>query len=444
LKNSWSGIKESAPLMLDTVDLIHRLSETRARTLALVAPYSDEEMEKVHNPLMSPLVWDLAHIAAYEDLWLVHRIGGRPLSHPELAAMYDAFESPREVRGSLPLLNHQQALEYMGEVRERSLDVVETQPKVDEYLCEMVLRHEQQHTETMLQTIELAHLSSAPGLTKTDSSQNLHESFHYRGYESLEVPGGPCLIGAEENIFAYDNERPLHEVDVPSFRIGLTPVTNSAFQEFVNGDGYDNETWWSPDGLEWKNAEQVKHPGGWRHSGDGWEQWRVDGWSPLNPEEPVVHVSWFEADAFARAHGARLPTEDEWEKAARWDSETGSSRRYPWGSDPPEIGDGHANVGQSHFGPSVPEESPAGASPSGILGTLGDVWEWTSTPFHGYPGFVAYPYKEYSEVFFGSKYKVLRGGSWATQAEVATPTFRNWDLPERRQIFSGFRLAWDN
>ena len=159
----------------------------------------------------------------------------------------------------------------------------------------------------------------------------------------------------------------------------------------------------------------------------------MDGWAPLDPDEPVVHVSWFEADALARAHGARLPTEFEWEKAATWDQEAGEARteRAP------------RNLDQGLLGPAPAGAYPDGASPCGALGMLGDVWEWTASDFRGYDGFVAHPYREYSEVFFGDEYKVLRGGSWATRARVATPTFRNWDLPQRRQIFAGVRLAWD-
>jgi iron(II)-dependent oxidoreductase len=154
-----------------------------------------------------------------------------------------------------------------------------------------------------------------------------------------------------------------------------------------------------------------------------------------------VHVSWFEADAFARAHGARLPSEAEWEKAATWDQDTGTARPYPWGGEPPSPR--HANLDHRALGPHPAGAHPDGAAPCGALGMLGDVWEWTATGFHGYPGFTAYPYREYSEVFFGGGYRVLRGGSWASRPRVTTPTFRNWDLPVRRQIFAGLRLAWD-
>ena len=157
-------------------------------------------------------------------------------------------------------------------------------------------------------------------------------------------------------------------------------------------------------------------------------------------------MSWFEANAFARAHGARLPGEIEWEKAATWDVVTDPAhphaRRYPWGNRKPAPGQ-HANLDQRGCGTAPAGAYPDGASAYGCLGMIGDTWEWTSSGFDGYAGFVARPYPEYSEVFFGGDYRVLRGGSWATRTRVATSTFRNWDYPQRRQIFSGFRIARD-
>jgi iron(II)-dependent oxidoreductase len=152
-----------------------------------------------------------------------------------------------------------------------------------------------------------------------------------------------------------------------------------------------------------------------------------------------MHVSWFEADAYARSVGKRLPTEAEWEKAAGWDAASGESHPYPWGDEPPT--DHHANLDQTAFGPARAGAYPAGASPCGALGMLGAAWEWTSSDFRGYPGFRAFPYPEYSEIFFEDSFKVLRGGSWATRPRVASTTFRNWDYPQRRQIFTGFRCA---
>jgi iron(II)-dependent oxidoreductase len=419
--------------MSSSPPLSDALTEGRDRTLALVAPLSDADLETQHNEIMSPLVWDLAHIAAYEELWLVHRLGCKPLAHPELAAMYDAFETPRAVRGDLPLLNRAEALAYLAEVRGRIPDA-----DGDGFLHEMVLRHEQQHGETMLQAIELARLSPAPAVPR--AARPAAPGGH-SGLEAVDVPAGPCEIGAPHGGFAYDNERPRRRVDVPAFRIGRTPITNATFLTFTEGGGYERREWWSDEAWAWKEEYDITHPQGWaRGDGGEWRHWTMDGWKPLDPDEPVVHVSWFEADAFARAHGARLPTEAEWEKAATWDQEAQVARPYPWGDASPT---GRANLDHGLLGPAPAGAYAEGASPSGAFGMLGDVWEWTASDFVGYPGFVAHPYREYSEVFFGTDYKVLRGGSWATRARVATPTFRNWDLPQRRQIFSGVRLAWD-
>jgi iron(II)-dependent oxidoreductase len=412
--------------------LTDALAEGRARTLALVEPLADADVESQHVEIMSPLVWDLAHIAAYEELWLVHREAGEPLAHPDLAAMYDAFETPRAVRGDLPLLDRAEALAYLEDVRQRV-------PDGDGFIHELVLRHEHQHGETMLQTIELARLTPPPAVPRVERPQ---APGRHTGLESVLVPAGPCVIGAPDDDFAYDNERPRHHTELPAFRIGRTPITNATFLTFVEGGGYRRRPWWSREAWAWKEEYDITHPEGWARGSTGeWRRWTMDGWQPIDPDEPVVHVSWFEADALARAHGARLPTEAEWEKAATWDQESDAARPYPWGDEAPEAH--HANLDHGLLGPAPAGAYAAGASPCGALGMLGDVWEWTSSDFGGYAGFVAHPYREYSEVFFGGGHKVLRGGSWATRARVATPTFRNWDLPQRRQIFSGVRLAWD-
>jgi iron(II)-dependent oxidoreductase len=362
-----------------TRDTVAALQDTRERTLGLVAHLRAADLERQVDPVMSPLVWDLAHIAAYEDLWLCHRYGGLRLLRPDLAATYDAFETPRTVRGEIELLDTAGAREYLGAVREQTLAVVERRG-IDPVLHELVLRHELQHTETMRQAMRLGGLlpDGEPPRRALGGSDGW-----------VEVPSGPFAMGAgPDDGFSYDNERPRHLVDIPAFRIGRQPVTNGTWMRFAEGGGYERREWWSDEGWAWKQCYDITDCPGAR---DG------------HPDGPVCHVSWFEAEAFATAYGARLPAEAEWEKAATWDHGQGR---------------------------------PA-------LAGVGCVWEWTASQFTGYPGFAAHPYREYSEVFFGQDYRVLRGGSWATAPRVATPTFRNWDLPQRRQIFAGLRLAAD-
>jgi iron(II)-dependent oxidoreductase len=379
---------KTAALDSDSEQLLAALDGAREATVALVAALEENDLERVHSPIMSPLVWDLGHIAAYEDLWLAHRHAGLELLRPELAELYDAFETPRSVRGAVEMLGAAEARAYMQAVRARTVEAIADRGVGDGIVCEMVVRHELQHSETMRQTLAIAGLL-APGEPRLEPMEG--------SQEWIEIPAGPFAMGACSELFSYDNERPRHGVDVPAFGIQRRPVSNASWMRFSEGGGYERREWWSQEGWAWKEEHDITH-----HPAV----------AAGHPQAPVCHVSWFEADAFARAHGARLPTESEWEKAARRTREA------------PRLGDCASG-----------EES--------VLDAVGQVWEWTQSPFRGYPGFVAHPYREYSEVFFGDAYRVLRGHSWATPPRVASSTFRNWDLPQRRQIFAGVRLARD-
>lgn len=411
-------------------DVLDALARTRERTLALAAALPDADLERQIDPLMSPLVWDLAHIAAYEDLWLVHRHADEPLLRADLAATYDAFETPRAVRGDIELLDAAGAREYLAAVRDRALAAA-ARHGIDPVIHELVLQHEQQHVETMLQTLALARLDGFDPPFRTAPPPSPAPGAH-TGLEFVDVPAGEVEIGSGAGRFSYDNERPRHAVTIAPFRIARTPVTNATWLSFAEGGGYVRREWWSDEAWAWKEQWDITGPLHWARRPDGsWCEHTACGPRDLDPDRPVCHVSWFEAAAFARAHDARLPTEAEWEAAATW------ARRGTW------PGDAAAHVGQDTFATAPVGAFPAGAADCGALDLIGNVWEWTSTEFDGYPGFAAHPYREYSEVFFRTGHRVLRGGSWATQARVATPTFRNWDLPQRRQIFAGVRLATD-
>jgi iron(II)-dependent oxidoreductase len=394
----------------------------------------EDEMNRVHDPLMSPLVWDLGHIAAFEDLWLCGELGGGRTLRPELLLVYDATETPRAARGDIPFLKLDAALAYLAAVRGRALEVLETRSQLSPATWDLVIRHEQQHNETMLQTLKLARpgVFSPPAIPLPE-----RPPFNAAGRKA-RVDAGPFELGAPAGGFAYDNERPRHVVDVPAFAIDVTPVTNGAYRAWVDGGGYDRREDWSEAGWEWRTREAIERPLYW--TDDGRERWfdRVDA---IDPAAPVMHVSWYEADAYARSRGERLPTEVEWEKAAAHFPATELTRRYPWGDEPPTAD--RANLDQLAFRAASPGAFPAGASPHGCAAMIGDVWEWTASDFRGYPGFEPFPYDEYSAIFFGADYKVLRGSSWATRPRVATTTFRNWDYPIRRQLFCGFRCARD-
>jgi iron(II)-dependent oxidoreductase len=362
------------------------LAEARERTLALVEPLDDEQLNAVYSPILSPLAWDLGHIANFEELWLVQTIGGREPLHGDLGRFYDAIENPRRIRGELPILRDSELRSYMADVRERTLDVldgVEIGPEVEDpllregFVYEMLLAHELQHNETMLQLLQLVKGYELPAEIEAElSSARMAGAGGPGGDEMVAIEAGDHEIGAPAYGFAYDNERPRHTVALAAFEIDRTPVSSRAYISFMEDTG-------------------AEPPLYWRHDGESWVDTARGHRDPVNPDQPVIHVSWDQADAFARWAGKRLPTEREWEAARD------------------------------------------------RLDGIGHGWEWTSSDFLAYPGFSAFPYREYSEVFFGDEHKVLRGSSWATHPRVARPTFRNWDLPQRSQIFAGLRCARD-
>jgi iron(II)-dependent oxidoreductase len=362
------------------------LEEARGRTLALVESLDDEQLNRIWSPILSPLAWDLGHIANFEELWLVQTIGGREPLHGELGRFYDAIENPRKIRGELPILRDEDLRSSMADVRVRTLDVlegVEIGPDVEDpllrdgFVYEMLLAHELQHNETMLQLLQLVDGYELPAeISRERSSSRIAGTSASSTGEAVVIDAGEYEIGAGPRGFAYDNERPRHIVELQAFEIDRTPVSNGAYISYMEATGAEPPLYWE------------------RH-GDGWVDTSRGQRTPIDPSHPVIHVAWRQADDFARWAGKRLPTEFEWEAARD------------------------------------------------RLDGLGHGWEWTSSDFLAYPGFEAFPYREYSEVFFGDEYKVLRGSSWATHPRVARPTFRNWDLPQRSQIFAGLRCARD-
>jgi gamma-glutamyl hercynylcysteine S-oxide synthase len=390
--------------------LARRLEEARRHTLKLIEPLTEEQLNRVYDPILSPLIWDLGHIANFEELWLVQRIGGREPLRGDLAKLYDAIEQPRKIRGELPILRADEVRPYMEQVRERTLEVLDQIELssggpilADGFVYEMLLAHEHQHNETMLQLLQMVE-SYEPVEVDRSAAQEQPS----KGPEMVRVEGGTHEVGAPDAGFAYDNERPRHAVELEAFWIDRTPVSNADYIAYLEDTGAEPPMYWERDG-----------DGGWVRTAMG----RAD---EVDRRLPVVHVSWQEADSFARWAGKRLPTEPEWESAAM-----GVSRE-------------RANLDQLSFGCAPAGAYADAAAESGAVQMLGDVWEWTSSDFTAYPGFQAFPYPEYSEVFFGDEHKVLRGGAWATRRNVIRTSFRNWDLPQRRQIFAGIRCARDD
>jgi gamma-glutamyl hercynylcysteine S-oxide synthase len=422
------------------------LLEARARTLLLVAPLSDEDLHAQHDALMSPILWDLGHIAHFEELWLTQNLDG-PIEFVEMPGMYNPFEHPRSTRAALPLPGLAECRAIMDEIRGRVLARLVSadfdpahQLLRDGFVYRMVLQHEYQHNETMLQTLQLKRGAPYTPLVRVPAGDGSSPRRPARPGEMVLFPGGRVEIGTDDRSAAYDNERPTHMVDLAPFWIDAQPVTNGDFLVFIGAGGYETPELWSEAGWQWRTESAARGPKYWRYA-DGWTTRTMDRLEPVDPWHPVCHVCYHEAEAYARFAGKRLPTEVEWEAAASWDPASGTKRRFPWGEAPADRT--LANVDQLAFGTAPIGSYEQNVSPIGCHGMIGDVWEWTSSDFAPWPGFESFPYKEYSEVFFGTEYKVLRGGSWATRPGAIRNTFRNWDYPIRRQIFSGFRCARD-
>jgi gamma-glutamyl hercynylcysteine S-oxide synthase len=417
------------------------LEAARRRSLGLLEPVPEADLLAQHSPLMSPLVWDLAHVGNYEEIWLLRTVMGLNSQNPDLDDVYDAFKHARRERTRLQILGPEASRSYIGDIRGRAMDALERVDFDDlnpllkhGFVYGLVIQHEQQHDETMLATLQLRRnpYPFAEATVPPAGPVVPAEVF---------VPGGRFVMGTDSDPWAYDNERPAHTVDVQAFWIDAAPVSNRDYLRFMTEGGYRDRRFWSEKGWAFRLGEQIEHPQFWIGDGAGWSRNRFGRRESLPLDEPVQHVCFYEAEAYSRWAGKRLPTEAEWEKAASWDPASGTKRRFPWGDDPPtpEL----ANLGQRHFGPAPLGAYSRGVSASGCHQMIGDVWEWTSSDFTPHPGFVSFPYAEYSQVFFGRDYKVLRGGSWATDPVVIRNTFRNWDYPIRRQIFAGFRCARD-
>jgi gamma-glutamyl hercynylcysteine S-oxide synthase len=424
--------------------LAAELVEARTRTLRLVTPLADDDLHRQHDALMSPIVWDLGHIAAFEELWLTRNLSGH-IEFSEMPGLYNPFEHPRKVRGKLRLPGLAEVRETMNEIRARVLAQLETADLEegnallrDGFVYRMVLQHEFQHGETILQTLQLKQGAPYEPVERRPTPPGGADAAIGA---MVRFPGGDVMIGTDDRSAAYDNERPGHLVRLTPFWIDVAPVTNGQYLEFVDAGGYGRRELWTDAGWAWLVEARVAAPKHWEKTTDGWITRSMNLVRSLDPARPVCHVCWHEADACARFMGKRLPTEPEWEAAASWDPANGAQRRYPWGDEPwsPEL----ANLDQLAFDTAAVGAYPRNVSPLGCYGMVGDVWEWTASDLQGYPGFQPFPYAEYSEAFFGPEYKVLRGGSWATRPGAVRNTFRNWDYPIRRQIFSGFRCARD-
>jgi iron(II)-dependent oxidoreductase len=428
-------------------DLASLLLDARRRTLALIEDLSDEQLVGPELPIVNPLLWEIGHLAWFQEKWTLRHLRGEKPVWDAADGLYDSARVAHDTRWSLPLPSRAATLAYMRRVLDRALERLEGHsPDAPEfYFYHLAAFHEDMHAEAFVYTRQTlaylappAHNSGPPEETSAPAG---------RAAADAEVPGGRFLLGASPDApFVFDNEKWAHEVVVRPFAIARAKVTNGEFAAFVQDDGYCRPELWSDAGWKWREAVHAGHPVYWlRPSGADCHWRRYDRVVPLDPRLPVVHVNWYEADAYCRWAGRRLPTEAEWEMAASAEPAEGGrvlgprKRLYPWGDEPP--GPGRAHLDGAEPGCVPVDALPAGDSAFGCRQMIGNSWEWTADDFGPYPGFVADPYKEYSEPWFGGTHKALRGGAFATRARLVRNTYRNFFTPDRRDVLAGFRTC---
>lgn len=410
-------------------------ASVRRRTAALVDDLDDAQLLGPRLGTVNPLRWEVGHVGWFSERWTLRR-DGSPSVRADADALYDSIQVPHGLRWDLPLPDRAGTLAYLEDVGQRMAAQLQGDPTMEDlYHQRYALAHEDMHVEAFLwarQTLGYP----MPTFMRVDAVA----AGAWPG--DVTVPAGEYRVGAgRDDGFCFDNEKWRHEVELDEFRIARAPVTARQWLAFVEADGYGDEAAWSAAGRAWKAGHGLPHPASWRTTDHGWEQRRFDRWVALRLDAPVMHVSFYEAEAYCAWAGRRLPTEAQWEVAASWDPAAGRARRYPWGDaiddDPAAV---PANLDATRRDPVDVAAFPEGDSPLGCRQMIGNVWEWTSDWFAPYAGFQPDPYREYSQPWFGS-HRVLRGGSLMASGRLVSNRYRNFAVPTRNDIFAGLRTC---
>ena len=439
--------------IIEVDELTRWVRDARERTFDLVADLSDEQLMGPRLSIVNPMLWEIGHTAWFEEKWVLrHTCHEKPI-RADADALYDSIAIPHDTRWDLPLPSRKETIDYMCRVRDRVLEKLEAEldaPAPDERLLYFALYcvyHADMHNEAFTYTRQTLgypapHLSGGSHVSPSASRAAVEADSALRG--DAEIPGGEILLGSSQNEpFVFDNEKWAHPVKVAPFAMARVALTQGEFLCFVEDNGYRRQDLWSEPGWKWREAVRAEMPLYWKRERDGILRRHFDRWVPLEEHLPVIHVNCFEAEAYCRWARRRLPTEAEWELAASSpqigvQTPAQKRRRYTWGNEAPTSD--LANLDWQRGGCADVREYPGGDSVFGCRQMLGNVWEWTSTPFLPYPGFVADPYKEYSEPWFAT-HRVLRGGAWATRSRLVRNQYRNFYTPDRRDVWAGFRTC---
>ena len=428
-------------------ELVDWTIDARQRVMDLVADLSDDEIMGPQLDIVNPLLWEIGHAAWFLEKFFL-RSNGQASIRADADSLWDSIAIAHDDRWDLPLPSRTETLQYLRDVRERTVEKIRKGNLSGEEISLLALSifHEDMHTEAFTYTRQTRGLPPPRFSAGSDGPGLVGEAALEAGplHGDADVPGGTFLLGAAKDApFVFDNEKWAHAVEVPRFRIARAPVTQADFATFVDDGGYEDRDLWSEEGWEWRTAAGATHPVYWRRVRGRWQRRHFDRWLPLEPHRPVIHVNWFEANAWCAWAGRRLPAEAEWELAASAEPDGKSGIRdrkrvYPWGDEPPTPE--RANLDWRAMGCVDVAAHPKGDSAFGCRQMIGNLWEWTSDTFGPFPGFVPGPYMEYSEPLFGNT-KVLRGGCWTTRSRHIRNGWRTYYGPERRDVWCGFRTC---
>lgn len=437
--------------------LLAELATTRRRTLALIESLPEDRLSVPYHPGVNPPLWEMGHAAFFYEVFVFGLLDGTPSTDPSMDDLWDSFHVAHRDRWRRDLFpGRADTLHYFSTVYDRVAERIRTQPLTDQalYLYRYAIFHQNMHIESLIwcrQTVAYPAPPDWVGDRPAPGDPVDGDVTVPAGRWRIGMPGASAAYATDD--FAFDNEKPGFDVSLDAFRISRTPVTNRQFQAFVDDGGYRRPELWSFGGRGWLAAEQdvrlvhgasepllraPAHPLYWRWHEGQWQERRFDRWQPLNPDAPVCHVTYWEAEAWCRWAGRRLPTEREWEVAALGNAPGDVFRRYPWGNDRPEPR--HADLDGRTLAANPAWDYPDGDSPFGCRQMIGGVWEWTSGQFLPYDGFAVDMYPFMSTLQFGD-HKVTRGGSGATSSNLIRGTYRQAYLPERNDAFTGFRTC---
>ena len=430
--------------------VLDSLREARVRTLDLVVDLEDQQLVGPRLRIVNPLIWELGHVAYFQEFWCLRHFQGEPPVVAEADQLYDSARVSHDTRWDLPLPSRHDTLSFMHKVLERVIETASSEKKqIDgynqRYFLHLALFHEQMHAEAITYTRQTLGYP-APRFTLSTKVASKEKRSEIRARGDASIPGGSFLLGASTaSDFTFDNEQNPHIVEVKPFSISRVAVTQGEFVAFVEDGGYRRREFWDENGWRWRQSVEAEHPVYWQRESPGrWLRRHFDQWVPLEERVAVIHVNWYEADAYCRWAGRRLPTEAEWEMAASCEPSSNGpginahKRVYPWGDQPPTAD--RANLDWRKMGCIEVDELPLSDSAFGCRQMIGNCWEWTADDFGPYPGFAPGPYKEYSEPWFGD-HKVLRGGCWVTRSSMIHNAYRNFYPPDRRDVWAGFRTC---